>query len=177
MRNTPFQLIAPIAQTAKTGARFASFTYTAKGTGERAQHTLALGVSIENAYRRDVAILSKLRPSLKGVEAQACDELLASLRESLEKGVGNNSAYTCKGVYAPICRGVKVHEGTGALHVTGFTLGKRVLNEGTYATVKSSPKTIAKNKLKRRMKSGKFRQFAFESLESARLDGKTLVFE
>ncbi len=176
MNNTPFQLIAPIAATARTGARFANFTYTAKGTGEVASHTLALGVSIENAYKRDIAILSAVRPSLSGVDGEACDELLASLRESLTKGVGNNSAYTCKDVYEQICRGVKVHKETGALHVTGFSIAKNVIAEGAYKSVKSSAKTLAKNKLRKRMKSGKFRQFAFENLTSARMNGKTLEF-
>ena len=73
-------LVTEIKSLANTGARFCSLLYTAKGTGEIARHTIALGVNIANAYRRDIAILTAKRPSLSGVALQACDELLASLR-------------------------------------------------------------------------------------------------
>ena len=157
------------------GARFASLTYTAKGTGEKAIHSLVLGVNVERAYRRDLKILrAKGRELRRGtVDRVACAELLRSLRESLRKGLGNNSAYTCQGVYESLSRGIKRHIETGEIHVTGFTVGKRVIEPGTYKDVKSSPKTLAKNRLRCALKSGKFRQFAFPNLEGARLEGKT----
>jgi len=160
----------------KKGARFASLTYAAKGTGEIARHTLCLGVSVERAYRRDIAILSAKRDALQGVALAACDELLASLKESLEKGIGNNSSYTCAGVYESICRGVKFHKESGEVYVTGFSIGKEIIAAGEYKVVKSSEKTIAKNALRREMKSGKFRQFALPVVASARAEGTTLVF-
>lgn len=175
MKNTA--LLAQVAATARTGARFASFTYTAKGTGEVARHTVALGVDIARAYRRDIAVLEAKRPSLQGVELQACDELLASLRESLTVGIGNNSAYTCAGVYEPVCKGVKVHGETGELHVFGFTRQKAVLTAGEYKKVNSSAKTLAKNALRKSLKSGKFRQFVLSEVSVAKMNGKTLVFE
>ena len=177
MTTSPFALLAPIADTARTGARFASLTYTAKGTGEKARHTVALGVSVERAYKRDVAILEAMRPTLEGVKAQACDELLASLRESLTVGIGNNSAYTCADVYAPIARGIKVHKESGAVHVFGFGLQKSVIEKGEYKTVRSSEKTLAKNELRKRLKSGKFRQFVLSEVSEAKMNGKTLIFE
>jgi hypothetical protein len=170
-------LLAPIADTARTGARFASLTYTAKGTGEKARHTVALGVSVENAYKRDLAILRAMRPTLQGVAVQACDELIASLTESLTVGIGNNSAYTCADTYAPIARGIKVHKETGELHVFGFGLQKTVIEKGTYKTVRSSEKTIAKNEIRKRLKSGRFRQFVLSEVSGAVMNGKTLSFD
>jgi len=171
------QLLEQISATARTGARFASFTYTAKGTGETARHRLALGVDIERAYRRDLRVLNGKRPHLDGIALVACDELIASLRESLEKGIGNNSAYTCAGVYDRFAKGIKAHAETGALHVTGFSLGKTVLAPGVYKDVKSSEKTIAKNALRKLLKSGKIRQFAFAEITGAKMNGKTLEIE
>ena len=190
MFNHIAQLVAIVASiaTQKKGARFASLTYTAKGTGEVARHTVCLGVSVERAYRRDLAMLTAKRKSLLDsleateglakifVTLEACDELIASLEESLEKGIGNNSAYTCAGVYESICRGVKFHKETGELYVTGFTIGKEVIKKGEHKVVKSSEKTIAKNALRRGMKSGKFRQFALPVVASARAEGTKLVF-
>lgn len=158
------------------GARFASLTYIAKGSGEKAVHTLVLGVNVERAYRRDIAILrGKAKTLVSPVERQACAELLRSLRESLRVGLGNNSAYTCAGVYTSLARGIKQHNDNGQVHITGFTIGKKVIVEGVHKQVKSSAKTLAKNALRRAMKSGKFRQFVFDNLEGARLEGKTFT--
>lgn len=169
-------LLAPLASLSNVGARFASFTYASKGSGEVARHVVALGVNVERAYRRDLAVLQGKRNTLSGVELQACDELIASLQNSLEKGIGNNDAYTCADTYTPVCKGVKVHKENGELHVFGFSMGKTVLEAGEHKKVKSSEKTIAKNKLRKGLKSGKFRQFAFGNVASARIEGKTLVF-
>jgi hypothetical protein len=168
-------LLAEILKT--SSARFASFTYSAKGTGEVARHTLRLGASVEAAYKKDLATLQRLAPKLGGVDAEACAELIASLRESLEKGVGNNSAYTNADTYLPIAKGVKIHKETGEIYVSGFSRAKVTLEAGTFKSVKSSEKTIAKNKLRKGLLSGKIRQFALPATLSARMNGKEMVFE
>jgi len=168
-------LLAEILKT--NSARFASFTYSAKGTGEVARHTLRLGASVTAAYRKDLATLEKQLPALSGVDVEACNELIASLRESLEKGVGNNSAYTNADTYLPIAKGVKIHKETGEIYVSGFSRAKVTLENGTFKTVKSSEKTIAKNKLRKGLLSGKIRQFALPATLSAKLNGKELVFQ
>ena len=94
----------------------------------------------------------------------------------MDKGIGNNSAYTCADTYGSICRGVKYHKGTGEIYITGFTIGKEIITKGEHKVVKSSEKTIAKNALRRGMKSGKFRQFALPVVASARAEGAKLVF-
>lgn len=170
-------ILAPIAALAHSGARFASLNYTAKGSGEVARHTVQLGISIENAYKRDIATLKELRPTLEGVKAQACDELIASLTTSLEGGVGNNPAYTCADTYTGICGGVKVHRETGEVFIYGRTVNKTVITPGVHKAVKSSPKTIAKNELRKLLDSGKFRQFSIAELHSARMNGETLECE
>lgn len=175
MKKPVSSFLTEIKSLAKSGARFASLVYTAKGSGEIARHTVCLGVNIANAYRRDIAILSAKRDSLAGVALVACDELLASLRESLTVGIGKNSAYTCAGVYETLAAGVKLVENS-ELHVYGFTIGKEIIAKGEHKAVNSSAKTIAKNALRRGMKSGKFRQFAISELEAVAMNGKKLVF-
>jgi hypothetical protein len=176
-QNKALAILAPIAALASTGARFASLTYTAKGTGETARHTVALGVSVENAYKRDIETLSALRPSLSGVKAQACDEMLASLTKSLEVGIGNNPAYTCADVYTGICGGVKVHRESGEVYVYGRTMGKTVIVAGVHKAVNSSAKTLAKKELGKLLDSSKFRQYSLATLHGARMNGETLEFE
>lgn len=170
-------LLASLAMLAGKGARFTSFTYTAKGSGETARHVVALGVNVERAYRRDLALLEAKLPTLTGVDAVACGELIASLQKSLTQGIGQNEDYTCKDVYQHVCAGVKIHKENGSLHVFGFTMGKTVIAEGVHKKVNSSEKTLAKKKLQKGMKTGKFRQFTFDGVTGARIEGKTLTFE
>lgn len=41
-------------------AKFASFTYKAKGTGEVAKHTVLLKFSTEEAYKKDLESVNKI---------------------------------------------------------------------------------------------------------------------
>ena len=171
-----FSAISEIESINRKGARFASVTYTAKESGEVARHTLIFGINLANAYRRDIAILEAKRPSLSGVSVVACDELLASLRESLTVGIGKNSAYTCADTYVQLAKGIKAHKTTGELYVTGFTVGKTVLVPGVHKRVNSSAKTLAKNALRKGMKSGKFRQFSLPAATEIKANGNVLTF-
>lgn len=175
MSTQSFKLLSELTQT--KSARFVSFTHQSKSSGEIARHTIRFGASIENAYRADLAKLEKLKPALAGVALEACNELIASLRESLEKGIGNNSAFTGADTYVSIAKGIKAHKETGEIYVSGFSRSKVVIEKGAEKVTKSSAKTIEKNKLRRLLLSGKFRQFALPATLSARVNGKELVFE
>ncbi len=176
MKTPVNQLVQTIRGLAGSGCRLACLTYESKGSGEIARHTIALGVSLENAYRKDLATLEGKRPALEGIKAVACDEMIASLKNSLEKGIGENDNYTNKDTYIHIAPGVKLHEEAGKLHIYGFTVRKETIVEGTFKKVDSNAKTLAKKELQKGLKTSKFRQFAVDSLEVAALQGKRLVF-
>lgn len=156
------------------GARFVSFLYTSKGTGETARFTIANGVKIANAYRRDLAILRQYQPADED-DATAVAELIESMEESLEKGVGNNSRYTCRGVYNSE-KGTLEHKANKEIFIKGFLISKEVIKPGTYKAVKSAAKTIRKNSLRKRLKSGRFRQFVLkpENIGGVRFNGTML---
>lgn len=163
------------------GAKFASITYTAKGTGETARHLMILGASVETLYTKDIAALEAMLAgdTLSPVEREAATELLASRQESLTKGIGNNSAYTCADTYVHVdgVAGVKVHKDTGVLYVTGLSQSKTVLVPGTYKAVKSAPKTIAKRNIEKGLASGRFRQMILKNVTRAALNGDVLEIE
>lgn len=176
---TTTEIIQQLQLGIANGARFISFLYSAKGTGEVAVHNVLFGVSIANAYKRDLAILENKVNTLEGVYHLACSELVESFRESLVKGIGNNSAYTCKGVYAPVSKGIKVHNETGDIYISGFIMSKQVIEPGVYKTVKSSEKTIAKNQLRKALKSSRFRQYvlAASNIAGIKANGKVLEIQ
>lgn len=160
-------------------AKFASFTYTAKKSGEKARHTLLLGVSIESVYKQDVKTLEAMMPKLSGIELQAAQEIHSSLCVSLAGGIGNNPAATSANAYTHVDEfsNVKVHNETGDIHIMGLSVAKVVLTKGTYPTVKSGPLKIAKNAIDELLRRGKIRQYALTNIGSARLNGETIELE
>jgi hypothetical protein len=158
------------------GCRFVQIRYTAKGTGEVANHTLAMGVNLDRAYRRDEKIINLTRPQTDlGREAKAA--VLASVQETITKGVGNNSAYTQKDTYETVAPGIKYHKETFELYVYGFSIRKNVVTPGVYKTVKSAPLTLEKDKLRKKLKMGRFRQFIVRNVERAALNGTVLELD
>ena len=165
-----------------TGVSFVSFVYTTKGTGEKARYVLNVGANKENLYRKDVAVLTELLPTLDAgsPEFLAATELLISRNTSLEVGIGNNPRYTNADTYTAIRNtpGVKIHNETGELYVTGLLNRKDTITEGApRKKVNSSAKTIAKRKIEKTLPSGGFRQFSLDQVSVARMNGDTLVFE
>ncbi len=162
-----------------TSAKFVSLTYRSKGTNELARHTILLGVNHEKAYQKDLSKLLTLQPRLDGLKKQACEELILSLKNSLEKGIGENDSYTCKGVYENLpCKGLKLHKEKAELHLLGYTVQKTVIEQGEHKEVKSKPLTIAKNELRLLGRLSKIRQFVLniENIKEVKINGKNLEF-
>jgi hypothetical protein len=154
--------------------RFASITYKAKGTGEVARHTVLLNVKRERCLKVDLEYLKKLRDTLSEVARQACDELIASITETLE--TGTNSQHTKAGYYAAVGNGnVQVGE-TGTVYIRGYNVRKTVMVEGEKKMVNSSRKTIEKNKLRKSLKNTRIREFRIDpnNFNYAKLNGKTI---
>lgn len=170
-------LALAVEDTKRTGARFVGMTYTNEN-GEKSKYRLIMGINLVSLYKSDLRTLKKLRPSLDGVKAVACDELIASIENSLTKGIGNNDAYTLRGYYTPITPNgeVKLHVneiGETHLYIRGFVLTKTVIEKGVYAKVNSSDKTLAKKDLEKSLKRGKIRTFKINVavLEGIRMNG------
>jgi hypothetical protein len=165
------------------GVQFASLTYRTKATDELARYTLLLGASVENAYKGDLEKVEGALPTLTDpLDIEAAREIIASLRQSLDKGIGNNDAYTLQGVYAPTgIDGVFINTNDNALHLRNvFVQSKVVLQDGKpRKAVNSKPLTIAKDKLKKMLalRSNKLRQFALDNITKAKVNGDTIVFE
>jgi hypothetical protein len=164
----------------KKGAKFASFKYLTKETGELQKITVILGASTENLYEKDIEVLEfMLADTMDPIARLAANELLNSRKESLAKGIGHNSAYTCTDVYTTVnqnTQGIKIHRENGQLHIVGLVEHKVVLEPATmpYKKVNSSAKTIAKNEIRRLLPSHRFRQYCLDNVQTATMNGETL---
>ncbi len=189
-------LVAELSQV--KGCKFIATTYETKGTGEVQDVTLAIGFSIETMYEKDVIELESRiytdvfvhsdghHTQMTALERQAAEKILASRRESLDKGIGNNSAYTqgpdSRGgegtwLHIPGLPGVKIHKETGSLNLAGILVRKDVIVPGVYKTVNSAPLTLARRSIEKTLPSGKFRTYSLENVGTIRLNGETLTIQ
>lgn len=176
--------LAPLLKqlAAVQGARFASFVYRAKESGELARHTVILGASKEAMYRKDAETLRAALPSLAGLPKDAGEALLASIENSLAKGIGNNDAYTHgpeqgdTWLHLSNLPDVKISKNDGSVHLVAPRVSKTVIEAGTFKEVKSRPLTLAKKMLKRELelRADTFRQFDLYNITTAKMNGETL---
>ena len=158
-------------------ARFVSLLYRAKESGEVARHTILLNVNRTRCLKVDLANLQAKLPTLTGIEAQACDELIASITETLT--TGSNSQYTKARYYTAEGNGNVQTSINSVCYIRGYSTGKEVITEGTYKKVNSSAKTLAKNKLRKTLKNTRVREFIVTPANflMARHDGKAIVVD
>lgn len=158
--------------------RFVSLLYRAKETGELARHTILLNVNRQRCLKVDLANLQVVRPTLTGIAAQACDELIDSITETLTTGY--NTQYTKHGYYEGQGNGKNVQVSVKLVaYVRGYQVKKEVIEPGHYKEVRSAAKTIEKNKLRKTLKNTRCREFLItpENFKLARHEGKMLVID
>ena len=156
------------------GAKFVGIDGYVNKSGEVSNQVINCNVSIENAKKADLVTLlsfpaSKLNEIAEQVGATkeqaltALEELVTSAKKNLTKertvaSQAQTDAYTQLG------KGVKFHNETGDLYVTGFAVSKKVLVEGEYKKVKSNPKTLVKKEINKTLKMYKFRSFRLSNV-------------
>ena len=153
--------------------RIVSLTYLSQN-GELAIHKLLLNVNRRRCLQVDLAALTVKIRSLSGVAEQACRELIDSISQTLE--TGRNDGYTKRGYYEAVGKGNVQQSQDGVVYVRGYSMGKTVIEKGTYKAVKSAPKTVEKNKLRKELKNTRIREFRItsENFVWAKANGKTL---
>lgn len=177
-------MLTSVADSIKnTGARFASVIYT-NADGETARHTLVIGARVSSAYKSDLRTLHTLRPALEGIRAIACDELIASLTESLEKGIGNNSKYRLAGYFDSSENGIKTHinkNGENCIYLQSISIKKEIIKPAPEPKkpVNSSAKTLAKKELEKGLKKSRIRTFtiAESSIKRVAVNGYRLEID
>ena len=150
-------------------SRFASVVYTSKETGEKALFLIHLNVNYRGILTRDLAVLSRTATPEVSYMSLAKEELQCSLRESLE---GHNSRFTKAGYYSRLKVGYPVKYHKEVMYFDALVVSKRVLVPGVEKFVNHNKLTLAKNKLRKLLKTNKFREFRLDGVESARLNGR-----
>lgn len=157
-------------------------TYTSKSSGERARYRVQVNVNYGACLERSKLELEILKPTLSGLDLEACEALEASIRKSLEANAKGEQSedFTKRGIYAKIDgTPLQVNLNDGTFELSGLVLSKTIEVPGFFKTVNSKPLTIAKNKIEKTLPKGKWRTFTLdkEAFESARICGEEITAE
>jgi hypothetical protein len=178
--------IGQVAESIKgiKGCQFASLTYLTKKTKELARYTVNLGFSYHNAVTKSVTELEIIMAEMVDQTALpylAAVEVMESLKKTLTAHAEGkqNEDYTKIGQYISIGNGLNLNTVDNTIQLFGLLHSKVVLAEGEkQKPVKSAPLTIEKNKLRKKLSIGKFREFALDegNVCGVKVNGDTIEF-
>lgn len=166
--------------------------YTAKTSGEVANHTVNLAISVETAKKTDLALLQSADANVVAenvslthqIALEICKTALNELRESAVKNVSsfdqrtvNSKAQTDAYFTHPDYPGIRINKASMEVHIFGLANQKKVITPGTYKKVNSAPKTIAKKLITKELdlRAGKFRTFIVGNINQIRIQGDTIT--
>jgi hypothetical protein len=158
-----------------TGVSFVAINKYTNSSNEVSNNLINVGASYQNAKNSDIEFLENInfseyefKSELSVLETAKAELIASFIKPNENRSNGQIEAYTT------ICSGIKVHNETGVLYVYGYRKSKVVLQTGEYKSVNSSAKTIAKNELRKLLKTGKFTQYALEIGNEIKAKGDTI---
>lgn len=162
-----------------TNVTFCSVKGYVNDKGELADYLINIGVNYQTAKQKDIKFLTELDVTTMEWNCPMVDIIKAKteLLESLINPSATRSQAQ-KEAYIHINEALKLHADTLELYVFGSKVKKNVIEAVDYGEDKRSAKTKAKDEIRQKMKSTKYRQFKFK-LNGMRMrtNGEELVFE
>lgn len=168
-------LVKKALSNSPTGVTFFSVKNYTNKFGEVSNQKINVGTNYGKMKLKDIETLQNLditkmqwKSSMVDIEIARTALIEAFISPDKARSEGQTDAYTV------ISNGIKVHNETGVLYLYGYRVRKTVLVEGIYPTVKSSASTIAKNELRKLLRTNKFVNFGLEVGNELTASGKTL---
>jgi len=144
--------------------------------GEVSNNLVNVGASLTNAKAKDVITLQSLDVTTLGGDSILLEKARVELINSFVNPNENRSQGQID-AYTIVAKGIKVHNETGEIYIFGLRNNKTVIEQGVYPIVNSRALTLAKNQLKKDLKSSKFTQYKLSSTSVIKLNGEELSFE
>jgi hypothetical protein len=163
--------------------------YNSKTSGDVANYTLNVNISVENAKQADLKKLEncdetsiKNISELSGIGLDICklalSELLTSAKKNLSENIKerSNQSQAISEAYVNITPSIKLHKESLQVYIFGQIINKTLITKGEHKPVKSSSKTIAKNAIKKslNLSSHKFREFCLGNIDAIKIKGETI---
>jgi hypothetical protein len=174
--NTTTELMANLNEI-RNGVSFVNILYTNQAD-EVQKTTFNVGVSYNKAKEKDFAFLETL--DVKTLKSDMPTELLEQARVALLEALlkpNKAKSEAQKNAYEHLINGVKMHKETKDLYVFGMKVKKTIVSVGEYKEDTRKPLTKAKDLIRTKMKSTKYRQYKIESTAKVKVRGNELIFE
>lgn len=167
--------ISSVLAKSPTGVSFVSIKGYKNSFGEVSNNLVNVGASLSNAKLKDIETLQSLDvTTLNGnsilLETARVELINAFINPNENRSNGQIDAYTI------VAKGIKVHNETGEIYIFGLRNNKTIIEQGVYPIVNSRALTIAKNQLKKDLKSSKFTQYKLSSTALIKMNGEELIF-
>jgi hypothetical protein len=160
-----------------TGVSFVSTVYTNE-QNEIQKTVFNVNVSYKQAQAKDIEYLKTL--DVTSLKSGLGKELLEQARQALLGAlISPNKARSNgqKNAYTHLTNGLKIHNETNELYVVGMKVKKTVLLECDYKADTRKPLTVAKDTIRKGMKSTKYRNYKIKNAFNFKLKGDTLFFD
>ena len=159
------------------GAKFVGINGYTNKNGEKSNQIINCNVNIENAKKADLETLKNFPASTlneiatkigasKEDALKAIEELIVSAERNLTADDRTTSSVAQTEAYTSLGKGLKFHNETGDLYVSGFANNKTIIVEGEYKVVNSAFKTLVKKAVNKTLKMSKFRSFRLDSVSN-----------
>lgn len=161
--------------------------YEAVTSGEISNVRINAKIDVLKAKKNDLKKLKSFN-DLESIAKQVDTDIntvklaLAELINSAERNVSKEiedrteASKAQTKTYHRLDNGIKIHKETLDIHIDGFVETKIVLKKGTYKTVNSSKKTLAKKAIEKAYgkQMSKYRSYKFKGIDSLRMKGEEL---
>jgi hypothetical protein len=147
--------------------------------GKIADYVINIGASYERAKLNDIKTLQnldivamaqagKFKSPVTLLEQARTELVNAFIKPDENRSAGQTNAYT------QIASGLKVHNENGFLYVYGYKLSENVKRKGERKPTNSKDLTIAKDELRKLLRTNKFTQFSIEVGNTLKASGTTI---
>lgn len=166
--------LSKVLSKSPTGVSLVSIKGYRNSFGEVSNNLVNVGASLTNAKAKDIETLQGLDVTTLNGDTILLEKARVELINSFINPNENRSQGQID-TYTIITKGIKVHNETGEIYIFGLRNSKTVIEQGVYPIVNSRALTIAKNQLKKDLKSNKFTQYKFSSTSTIKMNGEELI--
>jgi hypothetical protein len=139
-----------------------------------------IGVSYGNAKAKDLETVKGLDVSTlvnneKGITIDLLEQAKTGIVNSL---IAPNKAMSDgqSNAYIIIGNGLKIHKEMGTVYVYGMRERKTEKVPGVFGKDTRRPLTVAKDEIRKLMRTSKYREYLVERIDKARANGDTITF-
>lgn len=174
-------------QVTKNAPQFVSIEYT-NTKGETSRQVLNVGIAYQAVLENSFNVLNQIdRDKIKqeavaqGIDAAVVDQAFADVEASLSARISRPEQIDIADVssFTTLSKGIKMHQQTNELYLSGQVVSKTIITPGTYKEVKSRPLTLAKKMIEKHLPVSKYRSLKISptQIHSVRSQGTTLVID